>query len=97
VNGEDEFHAGEPDAEMVYEFAELSAKYAPDTELKRSDVLVIAVSGAVGAVKLLVYSAVPTKTRMFVIYPVSDRVPSFFWAIRNALIVFEASSVVEVA
>jgi hypothetical protein len=64
VNGDVAFHASVPDdAACVKLFVELSAKNAPEFEFNNKDVPEIAVNGAVGGVKLAVYTAVPFTTR----------------------------------
>ena len=69
MNGEVEFHAGEPTAVNIELVDELSARYAPDTVLISNDVLVIGNKGEVGGVKDVVYKPVPFRTRTFDKYP----------------------------
>lgn len=74
ANGLSWFHVGEPVAVAVKLFADESVKGAPETQLKSAWVFVIAVNGAVGGVKLLVYKAVPFNNLKFETYPVKGNV-----------------------
>jgi hypothetical protein len=71
ANGLSWFHKGELyDVETARLLAEESAKYAPDTEFNKNVVLVTAVNGAVGTVKVEpVYSAVPFTSLMLDTFP----------------------------
>jgi hypothetical protein len=53
ANGEDWFHVGEPVAVIVELTVDESANTAPDTVFSKSFVLVTAVNGAVGTVKVV--------------------------------------------